>query len=259
MSSLPSLLVFERCRAAMIFAAIILRKTTIVASPEWKSMPWAQHPERVTSLKLLTDIVADCPELFAVRDQVMRTHKSQDSRDLQLQSLLDKAQEVYDSLRQWKYSWETRDHRAYEEVLPPSTTPVVFDDLGKLTLAWTSVFQFDSLYHANVLTLYHATLILILRFIASILAACGAVSETFAHEQLIRSAGLFICRSVDFHLNQTWTELGAFNLLFPVRMAYEAVGRGHGAVGEWLEKVLQDISAGERGLWRSAKAVLEIG
>lgn len=65
MSSLPSLLVFERCRAAMIFAAIILRKTTIVASPEWKSMPWAQHPERVTSLKLLTDIVADCPELFS--------------------------------------------------------------------------------------------------------------------------------------------------------------------------------------------------
>jgi hypothetical protein len=42
-------------------------------------------------------------------------------------------------------------------------------------------------------------------------------------------------------------------------MAYEVVGRGQGAVGEWLEKVLEDISAGKRGLWRSAKAVLEIG
>lgn len=87
----------------------------------------------------------------------------------------------------------------------------------------------------------------------------GVVGEESPHEQIIRSAGFFVCRSVDFHLNQTWTELGAFNLLFPIRMAYEAVGRGQGAVGEWLEKVLQDISAGKRWLWRSAKAVLEIG
>ena len=104
MSSLPSLLLFERCRTSMIFAAIVLRETTIVASPEWKFMPWAQHSDRVTSLKLLTDIVADCPELFVVRDQVMRNQASQDSRDVQLQSLLKKAQEVYGSLSQWKYS-----------------------------------------------------------------------------------------------------------------------------------------------------------
>jgi hypothetical protein len=259
MSSLPTLLVFERCRTSMIFAAIVLRETTIVASPEWKSMPWAQHPDRVNSLKLLTDIVADCPELFVARDQIMRAQKSQGNWDMQLQSLLAKAQEVYGSLRQWKYLWETRDHRAYEEVLPPSTTPVISDVPGNPTLAWTSVLQFDSLYHANLLTLYHATLILILRFTASIRAALGVVGEVSPHEQAIRSAVLFICRSVDFHLNQTWTELGAFNLLFPVRMAYEAVGRGQGAVGEWLEKVLEDISAGRRGLWKSAKAVLEIG
>lgn len=258
MSSLPSLLVFERCRTSMIFAAIVLRKKTIVASPEWKSMPWAQHPDRVTSLKLLTDIVADCPELFVSRDQIAQTQKSQGSRDMQLQSLLDKAQEVHGSLRQWKHSWDTKGHRAYEEVLPPSTTPVVLDDSGNPTLAWTSIFQFDSLYHANVLTLYHATLVLILRFIASIRAALGVAGEEIAHEQRIRSAGFFICRSVDFHLNQTWSELGAFNLLFPVRMAYEAVGKSQGAIGKWLEKVLEDISAGKRGLWRSAKAVLEI-
>jgi hypothetical protein len=259
MSSLPTLLVFERCRTSMIFAAIVLRKSTIVASPRWKSIPWAEHPDRITSLKLLTDIVADCPELFVVRDQIMRTQKSQGTRDIQLQSLLDKAQEVYSSLRQWKHSWETKDHRAYKEVLPPSTTPVIFDDSANPILAWTSVFQFGSLYHANALTLYHATLVLILRFTASIRVALGVVGADSAEEQLIRSAGFFICRSVDFHLNQTWTELGAFNLLFPVRMAYEVVGRGQGAVGEWLEKVLEDISAGKRGLWRSAKAVLEIG
>ena len=222
-------------------------------------MPWTQHPDRVTLLKLLTDIVADCPELFVVRDKIMRVQRSQDSRDIQLQSLLKKAQEVYGSLRQWKYSYQTKEHQAYKEVSPPSTTPVLFHVSGDPTLAWTSVFHFDSIYYANVLTLYHATLILILRFIASIRGTLGVVGEESPHEQIIRSAGFFVCRSVDFHLNQTWTELGAFNLLFPIRMAYEAVGRGQDAVGEWLEKVLQDISAGKRWLWRSAKAVLEIG
>jgi hypothetical protein len=44
-----------------------------------------------------------------------------------------------------------------------------------------------------------------------------------------------------------------------MRMAYEAVGRNRTAVGIWLETMLDDISAGRKGLWRSAKAMLEIG
>ncbi|KAF3001280.1 hypothetical protein E8E13_004277 [Curvularia kusanoi] len=186
----------------------------------------------------------------------MAAQESQADKSAQLQQILDKAQEVRANLHQWNESWG---HHAYTEILPPATTPVIADTTGGTTLAWTSVFHFETLYQANILTLYRATLILILRFITSVRTALGKVDELHVHQQEILDAGLFICRSVDFHLSQIWTELGAFNLLFPVRMAYDAVGREQSAIGLWLEKILDDISAGRRGLWKSAKAVLDIG
>lgn len=256
MSSLPSLLVFERCRTSMILAALVLRRTTIVAKSEWKSIPWSRFPSRVDSRKLLYDILADCPELFIVRDRIMAAQESQADKSTQLQQILDEAQEVCARLHHWNESWG---HHTYTEVLPPTTTPLIADTTGRSTLAWTSIFHFETLYEANVLTTYRATLILILRFIASVRIALGAVDENHVHQQEILDAGLFICRSVDFHLSQMWTELGAFNLLFPVRMAYDAVGREQSAIGLWLEKILDDISAGRRGLWKSAKSVLDIG
>lgn len=258
MSSLPSLLVFEKCRASMIFAALVLRETTIVARPEWKLLPWAQFPARANSLKLLTDIVADCPELFVLRDRILHPRKDRINQHMQLRSLLEKAQRIYGNLYQWEAAWTLNNGQVYTEVLPPLTTPYNLDLSGKETPAWTSVYQFESLYHANAMTLYHATLILVLRFVDSIRVALGEVDYESIPEQS-RSAGFFICRSVDYHLNQTWTEMGAFNLLFPLRMAFEAVGKQQPAVGAWLQKVLEDVSAGRRGLWKSAKAVLDIG
>ena len=97
-----------------------------------------------------------------------------------------------------------------------------------------------------------------MRFAASVQVALGELEDKSIPEQQIYGAGLFVCCSVNYHLNQIWTEMGAFNLLFPLRMAYEAIGREHDAVGAWLQKVLEDVLAGRRGLWKSAKAVLEI-
>jgi hypothetical protein len=259
MSSLPSLLVLEKSRASMIFAALVLRKTTIVAKPEWKVLPWSHFPGRISSLKLLTDIVADCPELFVLREGIMQTHTNQSSQYTQLRLLLEKAWKIHANLYQWNDAWVMANGQAYIEVLPPITAPCNIDPSGEETPVWTSVFQFESLYHANALTLYHAILILILRFIAGVEVALGEVGDNSLSEQQIYGAGLFICRSVDYQLNQTWTEMGAFNVLFPLRMAYEAVGREQAAVGAWLQKALEDVSAGRRGLWKSAKAVLQIG
>ena len=44
--------------------------------------------------------------------------------------------------------------QAYAEVLPPNTTPSSIDASGKEILIWTSGFQFELRYHANVLMLY---------------------------------------------------------------------------------------------------------
>jgi len=140
MTSLPSLLVFEKCRASMIFAALVLRKTTIVAKPEWKSLPWSQFPGRISSLKLLTDIVADCPELFALRDKIMPTRTDQGCQYTQLRSLLKRAWKILGNLYLWNDAWVMANGQVYTEVLPLITTPYNIGPPGKETPVWTSVF-----------------------------------------------------------------------------------------------------------------------
>ncbi|UPX12199.1 uncharacterized protein EKO05_0002762 [Ascochyta rabiei] len=102
MSSLPSLLVLGKCRALMIFGALMLRKPTIVASSEWKTLPWAQFPHRINSLKLLTNIMADYLETFVIRDQIGQTQMQRGDHHIQVQPLLTKAQSILHNLHQWR-------------------------------------------------------------------------------------------------------------------------------------------------------------
>jgi hypothetical protein len=68
MASLPCLMILEKTRPSLIFAGLVLHKRTIMSKVEWKRDPWCMHPERVDSLKLLFDILADCPLLSVLRD-----------------------------------------------------------------------------------------------------------------------------------------------------------------------------------------------
>jgi hypothetical protein len=242
----------------MIFAAIVTHKSTIVAEPEWKTKPWSQHPGREDSLKRLTDIMADCPELFVLRDQLESSQKLFDYGHLPSNPLLSKVQEVLDALHQWKHRWDSDCNDAYTEEAPPATTPVISDSHGKPIPAWTTIICYKSLSYANALNLYQAALILVLRFLKGIYLALHAHKDLEDIQGKIHSAGLFICRSVDYQLSQTWSDWGAFDILFPLRMAYEAVGRENLVIGTWLKNILYDISAGRSGPWKSAKSVLAL-
>jgi hypothetical protein len=109
------------------------------------------------------------------------------------------------------------------------------------------------------MAMYNATTILALRFSDSIHVGSQSPFEHHIRKRRISVAALSICRSVDYHQQETWGEQGSFALLFPLRMAYDGLGEEEPTVGAWLQSVMHDISAGKQGLWRSAKSLLEIG
>jgi hypothetical protein len=74
----------------------------------------------------------------------------------------------------------------------------------------------------------------------------------------IHDAGITICRSVEYHYSQSCGERGGFFLLFPLRMAHSAVGKDNAVIDLWLKGILNEIATGKRGLWKSAKGLLEI-
>jgi hypothetical protein len=255
MMSLPCLMILEQIRSSVIFAAIVLHKPTILARPEWKTVPWALHPERIDQGKLLFDILSDCPELFVLRDRLSAI-QDQCERSSAVKNLAAQARLILHNLDQWDQIWTSDlSHECIEAPSPPST-PTYVDLNGQTVPLWSTILQYESLHHSNLLTVYNGALVLVLRFILDIDIKCtdGDYLQSRMYE-----AGIIICRSVEYHYRQSSGDQGGFFLLFPLRMAYDAVGRSNAAIERWLKVVLDDIATGRRGMWRSAKTLLEIG
>ncbi|CAO2653383.1 Nn.00g027940.m01.CDS01 [Neocucurbitaria sp. VM-36] len=254
MASLPCLMVLERSRPSIILAAIVLHQPTILATSDWKIKPWLQYPERIDSLKALFDILADCAELFVLRDQLT----SSSVTDPHFGMLLQKSNNIIYNLQEWEQHWIHTPPHTCTEIPSPPTAPILKDTSGQLTPAWATVLQYRSLYHANTLTVYNGTLILATKFLQSLMVKMDYFQQCEALQHRMESAGLNICRSVDYHLEQSFGEKGSLDLLFPLRMAYDALSKSNPEIGIWIQGVLADVAVGRRGLWKSAKTLLEI-
>jgi hypothetical protein len=154
--------------------------------------------------------------------------------------------------------WLTDVAHACVEVPSPPTAPFYVDSSDTQILIWSTVYQYDSLSTANAMTMFNAALILVLKFIQGLEYIIGSTHSHEVLQQRMYAAGIAICRSVDYHYMEKWGEQGGFFLLFPLRMAHDAVGKKDPAVGMWLKEVLDDIAAGRRGLWKSAKFLLDL-
>jgi len=258
MASLPCVMILERTRPSLIFAGLVLRKPTIMSNIEWKRDPWCLHPERVDSLKLMFDILADCPSLFVLRDK-LSSYPDEETRMTAVQSLSEEFRRVVASLDSWGERFASDPSHTPDEIPAVRTTPIIEDEYGTLRSAWSTVFRYQSLYHANAMAMYNATTILAFRFADSIHVSSGSPFEHHIRRKRISAAALSICRSIDYHQQEMWGEQGSFALLFPLRMAYDGLSEEEPIVGAWLQSVMHDISAGKQGLWRSAKSLLEIG
>jgi hypothetical protein len=257
MMSLPCLVILEKTRPSIILAAIVLRQPTVLAKPQWKVDPWLMHPERIDSMKLLLDILADCPELYVARDQILKDPYHAENQ-LAAHSLIGKCHRVLEDLEEWEKSWLTDVAHACVEVPSLSTAPFYVNSSGVRTFVWSTVYQYDSLSTANDTTMFNAALILVLQLIRGLEDVVGNIHHREDLQRRMFVAGICICRSVDYHHGEDWGEQGGFFLLFPLRMAHDAVGKMDPTIGAWLKGVLDELAAGRRGLWKSARTLLTL-
>jgi hypothetical protein len=252
-AALPLLTLFEKSRANMIFSALLSRQATVLSTLEWKTVPWRYHPDRIDALKTLHDILADCADLFYLRETM---HKREFlGLDIQTLSELDeKAYTVIFELDAWKATWANS--AAYR------TTEVHVSDMAqskgrrqRVKPPWTSVLRYETFYHASVMVLYHGMAIMIYTVVQEARAALG-LDEHEDTTKIIYEAGLTICRSADYHLDVGWASTGSLLLLFPLRMAAKAVGNSDPAANTWLKETLESIASGSAGRWHYAQHLL---
>ncbi|KAM6487042.1 hypothetical protein HDV62DRAFT_140665 [Trichoderma sp. SZMC 28011] len=253
MTSLPCLTILESVRPSIIFSALLGRQNTILASPDWKTLPWVNHAERKDAMQLLIDILADCPELFVLRES-LPAKSAQLERRSALHQLEEKAYATLDRLYTWKQSAGIS---LWTEVPSPSSTPEIIDSEGLSTPIWQTVYHFESLYQANIMSLYHGAIILVSRLCFGIQLE---LDENKCEEMRtsINTAGTAICRSMDYHMERRGDDISSLFILFPLRMAFDAVGVDNVEIGSWLKAILQQIYSGSAGRWATARYLLDI-
>jgi hypothetical protein len=256
MTSLPELIILESSRPSVIFSALLLRQPTILATPEWKTIPWTFYPERQDFMKTLVDIIADCTQLFALKTE-SGPIVDDPGKPAAAHVFLQKTYSVLADLERWEQAWTFTSPDQYVELPSPATTPSFSDSNGNTSPIWSTVLQYKSLYHATTATLYHSTLILILKAIRKVSSENDSESSKILQNRSYE-AGIAICRSVDYHLDEIRDGIGSLSILFPLKMAFDVVGVSNPAIGAWLRGVLEKISSGSTGRWGAAKHLIEL-
>ncbi|KAH8697589.1 hypothetical protein BGW36DRAFT_295630 [Talaromyces proteolyticus] len=257
----PEIIMLQNSRMCIILASILLRRRTILSQPEWKSIPWSLEPQAKSGMQFLVDILADFPELFVEKEDIV-SNNSFDYRVMKWGHLRSKVDHVLHQLADWEQDWNMKNPGCCRQVPAPPTTPTVINALGLSIPAWETIIEYESLYHANTVIVYNATLIMAQR-LAQTIAFSGELhhpSALNAAELSDRNlaAGLIICRSIEYHLESMRKGAGSFFLLFPLRMAHDAIGNSNSIIGAWLQDVLQEIQDGKSGRWATAKYLLDL-
>ena len=248
-TSLPELVILERNRPANIFAAITAQQPTILARPEWKTVPWSQYPERKTHLQLLYDLFAYCPGLISTKYYI-ESQSIGESTHAMYRSLVSRVQSLLEELEQLQQTWAYEHPDCQWEVPSPVTTPAILDPTGRPIPIWSTIIHYQSIYHANFATGSSAILVLLLQ-----LCQDSSMSDTMTPEEMqkisgrVRSSGISICRGIDYYVDEIRKGAFSYLLLFPLKIALESVGKTDPAIGLWLKGTLDRISSGLSGKW----------
>ena len=172
---------------------------------------------------------------------------------------------ILDDLEAWKTRWNQELEEACFEVAAPLTSPVVLTVEGEIVPVWSTVIHYKSLSAANQIAFYKAILILLLKLVEDLLPFTDG--QSFPDGPVyprMYAAGIDICRSVDYHVLQYQARAASFNLLFPLRLAWQAVGHSNSSVGQWLEHILHMVAFGTSdgkstlgGKWAVARYLLK--
>lgn len=232
--------IFRGNRLYITLSSLATSQSTFLAQEEWKERPWKLASVAKNSGDTLLDLLVDLPELIERQQTSTR-----------VSTITSAALEVLDKLEQWWNDWKCLPSSRMYEV-------EVQDPEGLKT--WKTEISCVSLYAGNTYAMYNATVIL-----AIDTAVLSAGPEDFrpgsgeASQLLIRirHAAMEVCRIIDFHLTHPCGRMSELILVWPIRMAWMALGKDSTPEGKWLELRNEEIIQ-RRGYWEVASQTFQV-
>jgi hypothetical protein len=225
------------------------RKRTFLEQDEWKHIPWALQPMSKTIGDYLQDILCDIPGMMEDFDHLFNTNDCQMSANF-ISQRLRASFEKLNSLRiSWNFMhphscWRQKIVRESSEIYHGTLEQVLwFSDLERAT---------EFVYFNTTHLILHSILGQLMPLLDTCCASDAGISPDeiyfqeaselvfWNHENRYRNAQS-ICQCVDYMLQDEGCASGAFNLLFPLKVAYNHL-RGFSSMQEWVAGVMERIS-----------------
>lgn len=246
----------ESNRFMIVVAALAERTRTFLSEPAWKSVPWSKFPK--SWMQRLLDHVVDIPDLQVEVNELdlANTDNSPDSddHDIKRLALHDRALDILDGLLSWRSAWDTFSGSAPTSIPSPTSASVVQARL------FPTILTFISLEAANCVCTFDGACILLYELLAKLAPDMlhddvdfpDAMGGQGLYVNDAREAAMEICRSIPYQMASDRGMAGPLFVLFPLRLAWRALGENASEEGRWLMGLLREIAEGNGwGIGRS--------
>ncbi|KAK4934330.1 hypothetical protein LTR10_024374 [Elasticomyces elasticus] len=235
--------VFETTRFLIILASLAISKATFLSREEWKTIPWSGTIAKPYG-QTLVDVSADLPN---IKEQLQACPGSPELPPAVL--------DILTRLSNWRKQWD---------LLPESQTVCVSAvDASDRQDLFGSDLHYTSILAATYVCLYDAAVIQAAEALSSIPLSnvptpLTDMSEAdFAHvRKLSREAAVEICRSIQYQLSAAHPMMGQFVVLYPLRMAWKALGGSLTKEGKWVEDMLTKFGTTKQS-WEVARLTIK--
>ncbi|KAF4340294.1 transcriptional regulatory [Fusarium beomiforme] len=249
-------------RSFISIGAVANRKRTFLEQDEWKTVPWALQPMSKTIACFLQDILCDIPGMMEDADDL-----SSPAGDLVSASLLwQKVHSTFKQLEALRTSWILMYPQSYWKAERTFKglygAPEIFSSDLQEILCFSDLERAVEFVYFNTTHLILHSLLRQLRSVTNnySLDNGSSLQETFGQEMPIlvfwdhdnrhRNA-LAICQCVDYMMHNQRGASGAFNLLFPLKVAYNHLSDFQN-MQKWVARVMGSIST-TKGLFIGAQ------
>lgn len=242
-----SRLLLEYNRSFIVFAALATGQNTFLASPEWKALPWMDKKDEFDGMHEFVNIYVDLPGIKHDA-QVLQKHHADDQ---ELLVFFSRSLDMISRLKAWRAQWD---------LSPEGQIKIIEKNVEDGSSPFPVSFEFTSFWTAENFLLHNAAILQTIELVQSTHEAAKIDSphsppylQPSALEilaSLAHTAAIEVCQSLDYELNSDFGAIGQLLVLFPIRMAWKALGHGASPECRWLECLLDRLVSS--GGWQCA-------
>ncbi|KAM5386109.1 hypothetical protein AU210_014088 [Fusarium oxysporum f. sp. radicis-cucumerinum] len=236
-------------RPFISIGAMANRKRTFLEQDEWKHIPWALQPMSKTIGDFLQDILCDIPGMMEDVDNLFDANSCQVSANFISQKL----QASFERLNSLRISWNfMHPHSCWRQKMMCESSELYHDTLEQFLYFSDLERAIDFIYFNTTHLMLHSILGRLISLPNSCCVFDAGMSPDenhfqeaselvfWNHENRYRNAQA-ICQCVDYMLQNEGGASGAFNLLFPLKVAYNHLS-GSRIMQKWVAGVMEKIS-----------------